>query len=264
LQKEIIPKWINDIDAASFMLESLAKSYASLGMHTESDYYLSRITARQSDEFEQFLDRAFALKDAGKFSELRSLVETTLSDPSLDLSQRPEYEMVDIGTLQVVLGNYAAGIEFMEIPFDVMSLEIVDYNDPQVAIGIMQTLAFAYERNGQTADAEQLLHALQGLLDELLESGLGMPKLFATNALNLALIGDAEGARQFFERAVAVGFRDYFEITGDPVWADTLQLPGFAELLDEMKQDIDRQRILVEQADAEDNFRAVVEQLFPQ
>ena len=101
-------------------------------------------------------------------------------------------------------------------------------------------------------------------MDELLESGLGLPQLFAANALNRAMLGDTDGARHFFERAVNAGFRNYYEIISDPVWADTLQLPGFAELLDEMKRDIDRQHLLVEQADAADNFRAEVEQLFPE
>lgn len=79
----------------------------------------------------------------------------------------------------------------------------------------------------------------------------------------MALLGDEDGARQSFETAVKTGFRDYYSIINDPVWADTLRLPGIAELFEEMKDDVDRQRALVEEADAQDNFRAEVEKLFP-
>jgi hypothetical protein len=107
------------------------------------------------------------------------------------------------------------------------------------------------------------LTALQSHLDEMSDSGYAIPDHFARYALNRALFGDEDGARQNFETAVDAGFRDYFRIINDPVWADALDSPGFAELLDEMKQDIDRQRALVERADAKDNFRAEVENLFP-
>jgi TolB-like protein/tetratricopeptide (TPR) repeat protein len=243
-------------------LLALAGSYYQLGMIAEGDDYLDIATAPMTDSFEQFMDRAYTLKDAGRINELRKLVEESLSDPEMGIEQKPDWVMVDIGQLQIAAGHYEAGIESMEIPFDVMSLEIIDHNNPQVAIPIMQILAFSYTQVGRSSESKQLLTALQGRVDELL-TYITVPDLFATLALNRSLLGDEDGARQNFETAVDAGFRDYSVIINDPVWADTLELPGFGELLDEMKQDLDRQRALVELENAEDGFRAEVEKLFP-
>jgi len=238
---------------------ALAASYYRLGMVAEGDYYLGLGTAPLEDDFDRFMERAFSLENAGEIERLRTLVEMTL--PELDLDQQPEWVMVDVGQLQIASGNYEAGIRSMEIPFDVMSLEIFEYNNPLLSTEIMQSLAFAYEQTGRTAESNQLLIGLQERLDEMANSGLAVPSFFATLALNQALLGDAEGALQNFETAVDNGFRNYYRIIDNPVWSGTLELPGFAELLDEMKQDLNRQRVLVEQADAEDNFRAEIEKL---
>ena len=232
-------------------------------MIAEGDDYLDIATAPMTDSFEQFMDRAYTLKDAGRINELRKLVEKSLSDPEMGIEQKPDWVMVDIGQLQTIVGHYEAGIEAMEIPFDVMSLEIFEYNDPGVSINIMQILAHAYSEVGRSDESRQLLTALQAILDDMSDSGYAIPSLFARYALNRSLLGDEDGARQNFETAVDAGFRDYYGIINDPVWADTLELPGFSNLLDEMKQDLDRQRTLVELEDAEDGFRAEVEKLFP-
>ena len=244
-------------------LLALADSYYQLGMIAEGDDYLDIATAPMTDSFEQFMDRAYTLKDAGRINELRKLVEKSLSDPEMGIEQKPDWVMVDIGQLQTIVGHYEAGIEAMEIPFDVMSLEIFEYNDPGVSINIMQILAHAYSEVGRSDESRQLLTALQAILDDMSDSGYAIPSLFARYALNRSLLGDEDGARQNFETAVDAGFRDYYGIINDPVWADTLELPGFSNLLDEMKQDLDRQRTLVELEDAEDGFRAEVEKLFP-
>ena len=244
-------------------LLALADSYYQLGMIAAGDDYLDIATAPMTDSFEQFMDRAYTLKDAGRINELRKLVEKSLSDPEMGIEQKPDWVMVDIGQLQTIVGHYEAGIEAMEIPFDVMSLEIFEYNDPGVSISIMQILAHAYSEVGRSDESRQLLTALQAILDDMSDSGYAIPSLFARYALNRSLLGDEDGARQNFETAVDAGFRDYYGIINDPVWADTLELPGFSNLLDEMKQDLDRQRTLVELEDAEDGFRAEVEKLFP-
>jgi len=262
VQKEDFRATLRSGDGNHFSaILTLAGSYYQLGLVAEGDYYLDISTAPLEDDFERFMERAFALNDAGEIGKLRALVEMAL--PELDVDLLPEWVMIDIGQLQVASGNYDAGIESMEIPFDVMSLEIFDYNPPMISIAVMQSLAFAYEQMGLTAESNQLLINLQERLDQEASSGLATPSFFATLALNQALLGDAEGARQNFKSAVDAGFRNYYRIINNPVWSDTLELPGIAALLDEMKQDLERQRVLVEQADAEDKFRTEIEKLTP-
>ena len=53
----------------------------------------------------------------------------------------------------------------------------------------------------------------------------------------------------------------YYEIINDPAWAETMEAPEFQELLAGMKEEVDRQRAIVDAADAEHDFRAEMEQL---
>ena len=245
-------------DGSHFLVAlGLAGSYYKLGMIADGDRFLEIGMAPLEDQFDQFMEHAFALEGAGEIEPLRTLMEEVL--PNLDLSLQPDWQKLDVGRLHIAVGDYETGIALMEVPFDVMSLELMDYNDPLVAIPVLQTLAFAYHEIGQTNESELLLAALQARLTQLSDSGIALPGFFAAMALNRGLLGNEDGARQYFKTAVAAGFRDYYGIINSPTWSSTLELPGFAELLDEMKQDLDRQRATVEQADAEDNFRAEIQ-----
>ena len=46
-------------------------------------------------------------------------------------------------------------------------------------------------------------------------------------------------------------------------WAEMLKLPAFRSLLSWVKADPDRQRKMVEAADAKEDFRTIASQLFP-
>jgi hypothetical protein len=78
------------------------------------------------------------------------------------------------------------------------------------------------------------------------------------------MLDDQDGALRALERAVELGWIDYYGIIDRPEWADTIDTLAFQQLLAEVKQEIDRQRAIVEAADAEHDFRAEVEQLLAQ
>ena len=87
------------------------------------------------------------------------------------------------------------------------------------------------------------------------------PQVLESLALTCVLVGDAESALDYLGTAVELGWANYFGIINDPAWAQALELPNFKSLLAAAKENNDRQRAIVEAADAERDFRAEFERL---
>ena len=120
---------------------------------------------------------------------------------------------------------------------------------------MIHLLANAWHQLGRNDDADTILQALTdkfGLED---------------HALHQALLGNTEIALEILGSITGSGWSTYYgpgkyyEIFNDPVWADTIKAPKFQALLGDMRVEIDRQRAIVEAADAEHDFRAEMAQL---
>ena len=75
-------------------------------------------------------------------------------------------------------------------------------------------------------------------------------------AQNLSLSGDFDAAADALEAAIEAGWLRHTLVTHDPSWAETIANPRIARMLDDAKIELERQRALVEQTDAEHDFRA--------
>ena len=75
-------------------------------------------------------------------------------------------------------------------------------------------------------------------------------------ALTHALLGEANTALDHLRQALDLGWANYYGVISDPAWSQTLKIPEFEALLDGAKVNNDRQRAIVEAADAEQDFRA--------
>ena len=127
----------------------------------------------------------------------------------------------------------------------------------------LHSLAFAYEQVGRDDTARDLLLKLQALIEWLATSGeLVIAETFATLALNRAMLGNNDEALRAFEKAVELGWIDYYRVLNSPVWATTIASPDFQRLLNEVKVEVDRQRAIVEAVDTKHDFRAEFEQLW--
>ena len=89
----------------------------------------------------------------------------------------------------------------------------------------------------------------------------GDPAALAEAALLRGLLGDQPGALATLERAYELGWAGYFEAVNEPAWAGTIAAPGFAGLLEKVRARVEEQRAIVEQIDAEQDFRAEFEAL---
>ena len=63
-------------------------------------------------------------------------------------------------------------------------------------------------------------------------------------------------AFEYLRKALELGWANFYGIVNDPARAETLEGPGFQAILAEARVNNDRQRAIVEAADAEHDFRA--------
>jgi hypothetical protein len=73
---------------------------------------------------------------------------------------------------------------------------------------------------------------------------------------NFGLRGDFEAAADAFQAAIKAGWLRYIWVMNDPTWAEMIANPRIALMLDDVRIELERQRAVVEQADAEHDFRA--------
>ena len=127
--------------------------------------------------------------------------------------------------------------------------------EPADIIYVMHLLAFSYQQIGRSDDADTILQALT--------DAFGMDNY----SLHQALSGDTAGVLRALRSTAGRGWAkyygpgNYYEIINDPAWAETIKAPEFHTLLGAFKQEVDRQRAIVEATDAEHDFRAEIEAL---
>ena len=85
---------------------------------------------------------------------------------------------------------------------------------------------------------------------------MGFGPLHHVRVQNFGLRGDFDAAADALEAAIKAGWSRYIWVMNDPTWAEMIANPRIARMLDDVKVELERQRALVEQADAEHDFRA--------
>ena len=161
----------------------------------------------------------------------------------------------------ILAGSYETGIQVFEAKFELNFASFSNVLGGLDAIDMMHDLAIAYERVGQSDNSQILLLSIYRAFEQELVLSANIPPGLEARALNLALQGDNVGAFQALQKAVDLGWTDYYWLINDPAWADTIQALEFRELLAGVKLEVGRQRTIVEAADAEHDFRAEIEQL---
>ena len=266
----------DEIHNAGFTRQLLGhfEAYAMLGLFEDASYWLESGLRPVTDEVERFIYRAYLSGFHGGWPELKSKLDTfeqqtktAYHDLPPGTTQNPGWSTIpptkkNLGWLNILAGNYTFGIELFEPAVYVDSLEDAsNYNILRrlKELEKLYALAFAYQQVGRDAAARDLLLELQTVIEPLAASGeMMIAGSFASLALNRSLLGDKDGALQAFEKAVELGWINYYWVINNPVWASTIALPGFQRLLSEVKIEVDRQRALVE---AENDFRAEAERI---
>ncbi|MGI9234676.1 MAG: hypothetical protein ACR2RD_13665 [Woeseiaceae bacterium] len=242
---------------------ALSQNYYYLSNDEEGDYWHGKVVADDPNGLNAFFRRAYALKIQGRYDQMRVEATTFFANNPVDSDSLPTWFAEVLGAIKIAIGDYEEGILLTEKVIKPEE-EILNITGRDLdAVDFAHQLAFAYQQTARPEKAGDILRKIQRHLQVYAdETGYGQhPKFLELLAANQAMRGDFEAAAATFEKAVQTGWRHYFFVVNDPRWGDFFEEPAMKSLMAFVKADLDRQARIVEEADAEEDFRAVVEEL---
>lgn len=235
----------------------LSYGYQRLGMNEMADYWQNRAENVTPIDPATRMRRAYIYRLRGLFENMEKPILEVLDDQGLELDQMPPFIARVVGAVRILTGRYEAGIGLMEPTFDFDE----PFTDGSLNIDFIQTIAYGHKKLGNYSRVNEILAHVVRSIEAQHRQGYGRdPDSLAIVAQNHAVEGDLDAAIGALEIAIAGGFRHYFFVIHDPRW-DEIRTDGrFQALMLQIKADIDAQRALVEQIDAEDNFAELLDQ----
>lgn len=248
-------------------LEMLAWAYGNLGMTDDADYWAGLLQDNEPDSLATLGLTFNLLRTRDAESVLGADLLQLVNQTEFRLDEHGPWTLAELGLVNIQLGNFEKGSQQLEQGVrlhqaDLNGTELADRidvaairGDPTDWIFVSHILANAWQQIGRNDEADAILQDLTS------EFGL------EDHALHQALLGNADGALQILRTMTGSGWSTYYgpgkyyEIINDPVWAETIEAPEFQELLASMKEEVDRQRAVVEAVEAKHDFRVEVEQL---
>ncbi len=221
--------------------DKLAQAYATLGMGVAADRWLG-----QKKGYGWYA--GFTLEKLGRYADILALWQELREREGITLEDEDIRHVRYTGHIQALAGNYRQAIEMLE--------PVIEGAGPDRQFGDRRvTLAFAYLETGADEDAAYVLDRLFNEWRQRELRGLVnySPDL-AEYALVQLLRGDTDRALYLMQRAYDAGWRSYYPLINDPRWADLLNDSRFAALMNSVRQDVESQRVQVEQIDAKDGF----------
>ena len=249
-------------------IDLLAWAYGNLGMTEDADYWTGRVLDIQQDDLGT-LDLTYnLLRTRAADSELGTQLQQLANQTEFLEGEHHPWTLAQFGLVNIQLENFEKGAEQLEYgirlmqagpnqtePASEIDISAFGAADPADIVYVMHLLAFALQEVGDVAAADDILQALTD------EFGL------ENHALHQALLGNTDGALHILQTMTGSGWSinygpgKYYEIINDPAWAETIKAPDFQTILAEVKKEVDRQRVIVEQADADGDFRAEITRL---
>jgi tetratricopeptide (TPR) repeat protein len=177
------------------------------------------------------------------------------------------------GLSWIQTGNPKKGVEWLERgvglyqrdmvpddPPDAIDFSLLDRRWPtDLVVHLAQRLAIAYRVTGTSRGVEEAMDFLEKYRADIqLPTD---PAILESLGLTCVVAGDTDAALGYLRQALELGWANYYGIVNDPAGAETMQTPEFQALLAEAKANNDRQRAIVEAADAENDFRAEFEKM---
>ena len=240
----------------------LAGRYEHLGLTEDADYWASDVMARTPQPAQRFLYMAVQGQIRGNLQGIQKEIDMLYTTLGTDMSGLQGAQATVYAGANIYVGNFDVGINVLESVFDLESISEVDDLSFIFGLGAVHLLAYAYQQDGQNDEATELLTRLHEQLNSyVVERKMDYGPLHHLRALNSGLRGDFDAAADALEAAIKVGWLRYFWVMNNPAWAETIADPRVARLLDDVKVELERQRAVVQQADAEHDFRAELEAL---
>lgn len=254
---------------------ALASGYAALGLVEDAEYWFEVFRAHRNDDQPPLVETYFLARQGAALRWLSTDLEKAESQIAGDGPYDTPGLLSYGGLAWIQVGNPQKGVEWLERGIALYQQEMAPGDPPdgidyalldkhwwtQVVVHVAQRLAFAYRVTGNSRGLEDALKFL-----EHYQTSVTLPtdpNDLEVIALTSVLSDDVDAALEYLRQALELGWANYYGILNDPAWAEAIQTPKFQPLLAEAKANNDRQRAIVEAADAEHDFRAEFEQLVP-
>jgi hypothetical protein len=207
---------------------------------------------------QRFWHKAFQFQVRGDLAGLRTEIDKLRIALGPDIDALHGIYAAKYASTNILVGNLDVGIDVFEKTFDFESLSTLRHPAAfRLGLEFSHVLAYAYQQAGRDDEANVLLTQVHEQLNILVvERKMDFGPLHHLFAQNFGLRGDFDAAADALGAAIKAGWSRYIWVMNDPTWAKTIADPRIARMLDDVKVELERQRALVEQADAEHDFRA--------
>ena len=236
----------------------LSWRYDNLGLTEDAGYWTAVALAHTPQPEERFWHKAFQFQIRGDLAGIRAETDKLRIALGPDIDALHGINAAEYATANILVGNVDVGIDVFEKTFDFESLSTLQHPAAfRQGLEFSHVLAYAYQQVGRDDEAHVLLTRVHKKLNVLVvEQNLDFGPLHHLFAQNFGLRGDFDAAADAMEAAIKAGWLRYLWVMNDPAWAETIADPRIARMLDDVKVELERQRAVVEQADAEHDFRA--------
>jgi TolB-like protein len=260
-------------DGNDGIAEDLAERYAALGLVDDATHWYGIFRSRyENSDPPVHASYSLATLGAGKTELSRDLANVE----SLVASEEPydaPYLLSYGGLGWIQLGQPEKGIEWLDRGIGLYQLnmaggdasegidyELLDRNwGPELVAHLAQRMAFAGRAAGDAGVVDDAMSFLQQIRTSATLPA--NPHVLERRALSSELSGDRKAALGYLRQALKLGWANYYGAVNDPAWDGALEAPEFQAVLVEARANNDKQRAIVEAADAEHDFRAELEQL---
>jgi TolB-like protein/Flp pilus assembly protein TadD len=236
----------------------LAWRYENLGLTEDAGYWAAVALAHTPQPEQRFWYKAFQFQIRGDLAGIRAESDKLRLALGADIDALHGIYAAEYATANILVGNFDVGIDVFENTFNFESLSTLGHPGSfRQGLEFSHVLAYAYQQTGRDDEANVLLTRVYEELNALVvEQNMDYGPLHHLFAQNFGLRGDFDAAADAFQSAIKAGWLRYLWVVNDPTWAETIADPRIARMLDEVKVELERQRAVVEQADAEHDFRA--------
>jgi tetratricopeptide (TPR) repeat protein len=236
----------------------LAWRYENLGLTEDADYWAAVGLAHTPQPEQKFYYKAWPFQIRGDLAGLRTEIDKLRIALGSDIDALHGIYAAEYASANIFVGNFDVGIDVFEKTFDFESLSTLQHPAAfRLGLEFSHVLAYAYQQAGRDDEANVLFTRVHEQLNAyVVEQNMDFGPLHHLIAQNFGLRGDFDAAADALEAAIKVGWLRYLWVVNDPTWAKTIADPRIARMLDDVKVELESQRALVEQADAEHDFRA--------
>ncbi len=237
----------------------LAGRYERLGLTEDSDYWIAGAVARAREPEWKFWFKATQFQIRGDRAGISAAIDKYRTALGTRIDGLQGRHAVKYAAANIYVENFDVGIDVLENAFDLESLSKLDDLESLEDLESLHFLAYAYQQVGRDDEANVLLARLHEQLNAyVVEQNMDYGPLHHVRVQNFGLRGDLDAAADAMEAAVKAGWLRYIWVMNDPSWAETIADPRIASMLDDVKVELERQRAVVKQAEAEHDFRAEI------